>query len=168
MHPLGAALVESQLSEFEKRVAQLREVAQYIVAELSKFECIAVPTWPDGTQPSWYALPLKLKRSADMRITRERFVEALQAEGAAEVDIPYTTRCLHRFDLFADDAEVPLTHAASARIGDPDGLRQAQLYESEIFKIPVFYGALRFDYANSYLEAFTKVGKVFLRWPAKM
>jgi len=157
MHPLGASLVEYQLSAFEKRRIELREVAQYLITELRKLDCLEVPTWPLGTQPSWYALPLKLCARDNQQVARERFVEALHAEGALEVDIPNTTRCLHRYHSFSPGTLLPLPSSSPARIGDPEGIPKAELYESRVFKMPVFYGDLRFKYADAYLEAFNKV-----------
>jgi dTDP-4-amino-4,6-dideoxygalactose transaminase len=92
-------------------------------------------------------------------VTRERFVEALNAEGASEVDIPRSTRPLTEYPIFYSQdlySKRPQSHMlplVERRSAYPHAY---SLYEKMI-KVPSWYGPLRFDYANAYSLAFEKV-----------
>jgi len=146
MHPLAAALALSQFARLEQQLAERREIAQYLTAEISKIEGLSLPVVLDGTDPAWYAFPILYDERAFAGLPKVSFVDALHAEGAEEVDIPRSTCPLTEYELFR-------TSPAPAESSFPG----AYSFHNRLIKTPVWYGEKRFEFAEAYLTAMRKV-----------
>jgi perosamine synthetase len=161
MHPFGAALAVAQARSLDRQLIERRESAASLVSKLRDIKCIFPLNPPNDRTPSWYAIPILYVPEEMPGVTRERFVEALHAEGASEVDIPNSTRPLTEYPIFYSQ---DLHRRKPVSNVPPPAERRAMyphaysLYEKMI-KVPSWYGPLRFDYANAYSLAFEKVAE---------
>lgn len=146
MHPLAAALALSQLGSLDTQLVHRREVAQLLTDGISSIPGLSTPAIPEMSEPAWYAFPILYDTSAFPGLSKQRFVEAIHAEGAVDADIPRSTCPLTAYALFASSHP----HADSTLPG-------ALSFHRRLFKLPVWYGERRFDYANAYLSAIRKV-----------
>lgn len=159
MHPLGAALAVAQAATLDRQLVERQESAAAFAGKLQEIRCVCPISPPADRTPSWYALPMLYVPEEMPGVTRERFVEALRAEGASEVDIPRSTRPLTEYPIFYSQnlySKKPRSHmppVVERRSAYPHAY---SLYEKMI-KVPSWYGPLRFDYANAYSLAFEKV-----------
>lgn len=157
IHPMAAAVVLAQLPGLGAQLRQRREIADRIrdgLAEVAGLELIEPPA---GTQPAWYALPLRYDSAAAGGITRDEFVAALVAEGAVEADVPSSTRPLADFAAFNGSA--PTFAQAPARTGEVNAVDfpYARRFQETVIKLPGWYGERGRRAADAYLAAIHKV-----------
>jgi len=80
MTELSAALIYSQWNKIEENVKYRRTHAEQFINSIKKIPYI-IPMSPSyKSNPSWYTLPLRFMEN-EAGISRERFVEAINAEG---------------------------------------------------------------------------------------
>ena len=161
MHPLGAALALAQAGSLSQQLAERQESIALFASEICDIKCIFPLNPPIDRTPSWYAFPMLYVPEEAPGVSREKFVEALHAEGASEVDIPHSTRPLTEYAVFYSEnlrsarPEANMPPLNERRLAYPNAYR---LYE-RLIKVPSWYGPLRLDYANAYSRAFEKVSE---------
>jgi len=143
IHPFAAALVVDQLKEFEVIRAERAETRETLARALEGVPGLCRPRVPSGTSLADYAFML-LHDPVQMGISRDRFLQAVNAEGAEEVDAPGTTRPLTDFALFRE-------------LAGSDALPVAEKYQRTAVKLPTWYGPDRQAYAEAYAAAIMKV-----------
>jgi dTDP-4-amino-4,6-dideoxygalactose transaminase len=155
MHPLGAALAYAQLPGLEAQLQERREVAAFLAEEMSAIDGLKPVTVPEGARPAWYAFPLLFEQDAFRGVSKERFVAAVSAEGATEIDIPGSTRNVLDYPLFRHPENV--FDGYSPRAVEPAAYPNAQAYQAKLIKLPVWYGENRWAYAEAYVRSIRKV-----------
>ena len=155
MHPLGAALAYSQIETFDEQLSQRRQIAQVLTYELSKIDGLRVPHIPAGAEPAWYAFPILYNAAAFPGVSKEVFVRAVHAEGAVEVDIPGSTCPLSKHPLFRTPGDF-LRDSGSGTL-EMCAIANAERYHGAVIKLPCFHGALRYEQAQAYVAAISKV-----------
>jgi len=105
-HPLAARLSYEQFKFLDKMTKQKQIFAEKVIRELSECTAIDIINSEIGAQNSWYAMVMRYQGDSLFGVKRERFVEALIAEGAVEVDIPGATCPSQMLELFLAPGEV--------------------------------------------------------------
>ena len=88
-------------------------------------------------------------------VSRERFVEALNKEGAVEVDIPNSTCPLNNLELFKKPGK--LFNRQFTSINTSDEFVNANKFYNSIIKLPVWYTKEEQDVVIKYVKAIKKV-----------
>ncbi|MBW1603741.1 aminotransferase class I/II-fold pyridoxal phosphate-dependent enzyme [Streptomyces sp. JJ66] len=100
IHPLAAALAHAQLPRLKGYLAGREAVATRMRRALRGVPGIDVPHPASHAGPAWYALPLRYDPPRLAGLPVERFIEAVHAEGASEIELPGSTRPLSDHQLF--------------------------------------------------------------------
>jgi dTDP-4-amino-4,6-dideoxygalactose transaminase len=162
MHPLGAALALAQLPALPRQLEERREVACFLEERLRALPGLTPVPVPPKASPAWYAFPVLFEPEALGGISKDQFVEAVQAEGAEEVDIPNSTRPLCDYPLFQCPEKAFPGYAGFVRTTHAD-VPEAYRFHDRVFKLPVWYGPHRFEFACAYMEA---IERVYEQWRA--
>jgi perosamine synthetase len=159
MHPLGAAMAVAQFGQLTQQLAERRESARWLTEALADVPGLRPVQYPDGHCPAWYAYPIMVEPGAFPGVSRERLVAAIAAEGAAEADIPGSTRPLSDYPAFSRPVGVTgEALPAPAWSGSPrTAFPRAYDYYDRVFKLPTWYGPRRLEYADAYASAILKV-----------
>ncbi|MFD5702485.1 DegT/DnrJ/EryC1/StrS family aminotransferase [Streptomyces lasiicapitis] len=156
IHPLAAALAHAQLPRLKDYLAGREAIAARMRRALRGVPGIDVPHPPSPAGPAWYALPLRYHPDQLADLPIERFLEAVHAEGADEVDLPGSTRAL---------GDHPLFHTPGALLpGYPDhqgpatdSFANARRVHGSTVKLPVWHRDQDLQLADAYTAAVIKV-----------
>ncbi len=156
-HPLAIALAADQFRHLDEFLAQRAEFARMLddaVADIS----FLTPTHHDSHNitASWYAYNLLYNPVRARGVTREKFVEALHAEGLCEVDIPGSTGLLHQLPLFTRPHEL-LTRLYQAPLPSQSGYPTAENICRSIIKLPVWTFPDEAPIVNHYVRGIRRV-----------
>ncbi|MCL7376125.1 DegT/DnrJ/EryC1/StrS aminotransferase family protein [Streptomyces sp. 35G-GA-8] len=156
IHPLAAALAHAQLPRLDTSLAGRRAVAARMCAALDGVPGIRVPRVPASARPSWYTLPLRYETAALGGLPIRRFVEAVHAEGAIEVDLPGATCPLGIHPLFQRPSALLPGYAdyEGPAAGD---FPVAEHVHATSLKLPVWHREDDVPLADAYTAAITKV-----------
>lgn len=158
IHPLAAAVALDQLGHLDEYLAGRATVAKYLCDQLGQLPGIAVPAVPEGNQPAWYGLPLTYVPDELGGLPVERFYEALQAEGCAEIDRPGSTCPLNRLPLFRHPEALFPHYQHIGRVQYRGGqFPVAEQVHHHTLKLPVWHRAEDLPLVDTYIEAFRKV-----------
>ncbi len=111
------------------------------------------------SHPSFYSYIIKFDKTKFI-VNREKFVEALHAEGCCEFDIPNSTTSLARLELFKNPGY--FFHSYNKSLVDGD-YKNADKFADEIIKLPVWYSKDDWMIVYKYCEALKKVAKFYRR-----
>ena len=163
-HPLAVAIALQQFRLLPEFLVNKRRHAQILI-DATKDIPFLTPILPkDFAEPSWYALNFRFNAELAVGVTREQFVQALEAEGLVEVDIPGSTGLLHDQPLFLEPESL-LPRWASTRPSDgtsqPSGSvtdfpKAHDLYTS-LIKLPVWAYEDELSTVDGYAEGLNKV-----------
>ncbi|MFJ8313636.1 MULTISPECIES: DegT/DnrJ/EryC1/StrS family aminotransferase [unclassified Streptomyces] len=156
IHPLAAALAATQLPRLEGYLAGREAVAARMRKALREVPGIDVPHPPAHARPAWYALPLRYDPARLAGLSVERFIEAVRAEGAKEIDQPGSTRALGEHQLFRTPGAL-LPGYADHQGPDADSFANAQCVHGSTVKLPVWHGEQDLHLADAYTAAIIKV-----------
>ncbi|WP_407547788.1 aminotransferase class V-fold PLP-dependent enzyme [Streptomyces sp. Pv4-95] len=156
IHPLAAALANAQLPRLDSYLTGRAEIAAHLRGALSHVPGIHVPTLDDRARPSWYALPLRYVAEALNGLPLHRFLAAVHAEGACEVDVPGSTRSMADHPLFQRPGDLLPGYAESDGVAAED-YPAARLVHGTTLKLPVWHREQDLPLANAYTAALTKV-----------
>lgn len=157
-HPLAIVIAYQQFQLLEDFRATKQRFADMMTSALSGYDFLVPPRSPDSHQPSWYAYNLKFDSSHAHEVTRERFVEALHAEGLVEADIPGSTGLLHTLPLFTRPEGIlgRLYSKGMGGQGSEEFPAAASFYNS-IIKFPVWAFEDEEPIVRRYIDGITKV-----------
>ena len=148
-HPIAIRMA----SEYFKQLDQINEIkneyAEFITKELEDINGIEVLKAKEYCNNSWYAIIIKYDQDKMYGVSRERFVEALNQEGAVEVDIPNST-CLFK-------KPGKLFNRQFTSINTSDEFVNANKFYNSIIKLPVWYTKEEQDVVIKYVKAIKKV-----------
>lgn len=156
MHPFSAAIIYEQFQNLGKQLEEKREVAKYMSNEIDAIDGLNLPRIPEDSEPAWYAFPI-LYSEEKFGITKEKFVEALVAEGAVEIDIPHSTCPLIEFETFILGNINFNNTKQRVEMYSKSQFKNAQQFHHKLLKLPVWYGSGRMEYAKAYIGAIKKV-----------
>lgn len=157
MHPFSAALIYDQIKNYEKQLRERREVAAYLIKEISQIPGLSLPRIPKNSSPSWYAFPILFNQEYFDEISKDLFVKALNTEGAAGFDIPHSTCPLTEFPIFRE-AKFNFKRLHNLKeIYRKEEFIVAETFHKSLFKLPTWYGPERMNYAKAHIEALRKV-----------
>jgi perosamine synthetase len=158
MHPLGATIALHLLKKLESQTRDRREVADYIASRISRIKGLSNPRIPKQSKPAWYAYPILFDKNIFDNVSIYEFVKAINVEGAVEADVPSATGSMGRYKLFNVPSGInSLYQLYNYNIPDSKDFKNAELFQTAMFKIPTWYGEKRFEFAKAYLAAIEKV-----------
>ncbi|MEU1311037.1 aminotransferase class V-fold PLP-dependent enzyme [Streptomyces cinnamoneus] len=156
IHPLAAALAHAQLTRLDGYLAGRQAIAARMCAALDDVPGIRVPHVPVSARPSWYALPLRYEPAELGGLPLQRFLDAVHAEGAAEVDRPGSTCPLNAHSLFQRPGA--LLPGYADRQGPAEGdFPAAEHVHAATVKMPVWHRDQDIPLADAYTAAIAKV-----------
>jgi perosamine synthetase len=156
IHPLAAAIALDQLEHLDGYLAGRARIAAYMCEQLGDLPGILVPRLPESMHSSWYGLILQYRAEELAGLPIGRFYDALQAEGAREVDRPGSTCPLNLLPLFQEPR--PLFPQYEGKLSyAPGDFPRAEEFHRNALKLPVWHQAEDMPLVDSYIEAFRKV-----------
>lgn len=156
IHPLAAALAHTQLPRLESYLAGRETVAARMRRDLREVPGIEVPHPPPHAHPAWYALALRYAPEQLAGLPIDRFVDAVHAEGAIEIDVPGSTRALGEHQLFRTPGAL-LPGYADHQGPAADSFANAQCVHGSTVKLPVWHRDQDIPLALAYTAAIVKV-----------
>lgn len=157
IHPLAAALAHTQLPRIENYLDGREAAAARMRRALRNLPGIDVPHPPPHSRPAWYALPLRYDPNQLAGLSVERFLEAVHAEGASEVDLPGSTRALGDHQLFRTPGTLLPGYATSQY--PTDSCTNARRVHASTVKLPVWHREQDLHLAHAYTAAISKVAE---------
>jgi len=161
IHPIAAAIGLCQLRKLPRHIEKTTANVEYFHRGLRKLKCWEIPDLPPYVKRVYYQDWQPWKPQAAPGVAKERFVEALCAEGCRVGDARYNL--LHQQAIFTDP-EVYSENGIFPIFADlpnkpvyrGDELPISQAHRQRLIWLPTFPGARRKD-VDLYLEAFKKV-----------
>ncbi len=100
MQQIPAAMLIQQLDKLVQETARRRENADYLSVNLREIPGIQPAQFPENSRPVWHLYPFRYDANQFNGLSREKFIQALNAEG-----IPCSTGYLEQyFDGIIDEA----------------------------------------------------------------
>ncbi|MGE0792604.1 MAG: DegT/DnrJ/EryC1/StrS family aminotransferase [Candidatus Woesearchaeota archaeon] len=155
-HPLANAIAEQQFEHLEEILNGRRKIAKYMIDSLKDLRGIELPIFDESIQPSWYAFIIKYNSEELENLSREKFFEALQAEGLSEVDMPSSTCPLNYLPLFQNPGELFPNYMGKVIYAEND-FPNATKFHSKLLKLPVWYSENDMKKVNAYIQGIRKV-----------
>ena len=156
IHPIAAAIAEYGLLRLDEVLAGRRKTAARMSSALSGLPGIEVPSVPDGVCPSWYGYMLRYRSEQLGGLSRERFHQAVVAEGCTEFDMPGSTRPLNLHPLFQVPEGLFPGYAGLVKYR-PGDFPAAERYHATSFKLPVWHRPDDEEISDLYVNAIRKV-----------
>ena len=158
IHPIAAAIVEQQLSEFSGVLAGRNRVAQYIAAAVSCLKGVDVILPREGETSSWYALllnfDLELLGLGDVSDIEKAFA----ALGATEIEAPNSTRPLTEIPLFGRPEGVYHQYSGSHASYDQPHPNCTSIRD-RVLKLPVWHRDQDMEIVKWYVDCILRVAK---------
>ncbi|MEU9247434.1 aminotransferase class I/II-fold pyridoxal phosphate-dependent enzyme [Streptomyces sp. NPDC048385] len=158
IHPLAAALANAQLPRLQGYLDGRQAVAARMRQALRDVPGIDVPHPPAHARPAWYALPLRYDPDQLAGLPVERFIEAVHAEGASEIDLPGSTRALGDHQLFHTPGAL-MPGYADHQGPAADSFTNARRVHGSTVKLPVWQRDQDRYLADAYTAAIIKVAE---------
>lgn len=155
-HPLAIRIAYEQFKNLDKMNTQKQEYAKLIMDQLKDIKGIEVIKPTDGAVNSWYAMIIKYHPEYMNNVSRERFVDAVIAEGAIEVDIPNSTCPVNYLELFKYPDMLFYNYKDKVRYKEDD-FENATKFYNEIIKIPIWEFQEDEEIVYKYIRAIKKV-----------
>lgn len=155
-HPLAIAMADEQFCHLDNFLKMRNEYAVRITEALKKYPFLRPPTIANDVVRSWYAYGLQYIEEKAYSITKERFVDALHAEGLVEVDIPGSTGLLNTLPLFIEPNKL-LSRLYANKLSSQKDFCIAEQYVERFIKIPVWTFSDESDIVDKYIAGFKKV-----------
>ncbi|GHF70530.1 hypothetical protein GCM10010218_59730 [Streptomyces mashuensis] len=117
---------------------------------------IHVTDLPAAARPSWYALPLRYEPAELGGLPIGRFLDAVHAEDATEVDVPGFTCPLYAHPLFRIPGALLPGYADGHHL-PADGFPAAEYMHATTLKLSVWHRQGDVHLADAYTTAIAKV-----------
>ena len=155
-HPLAIAIANEQFGHLNDFLRIRNEYAARITEALKKYPFLKTPVIEDCTIKSWYAYSLQYIEKNAYGVTKEKFVDALHAEGLIEVDIPGSTGLLNTLPLFIEPNKL-LDRLYPNNLLPQKDFHIAEQYVDQFIKIPVWTFPDESGIVDRYISGFKKV-----------
>lgn len=136
-HPLAIRIAYEQIKHLDEINEQKQKYSKLVMEQLKDIKGLEVLEPQEGAINSWYALIMKYKPEFMNNVSRERFVDALIAEGAVEADIPNSICPVNYLELFEYPDLLFENYRNRIRYTNNDFENATKFYNS-IIKIPVW------------------------------
>jgi len=154
MHPLAAAIGVHQLQQAGQLEQRRRQILDRVTAGLADNPVITTAVVPERLgRHGLYVIGLRFSPD-NATVTRNEFVKLCLAEGAAEVDVPGSTRDISAQPLFARHDHHAPYRAVATTAADLPGVRR---FQDTFVKIPTWGYPGDDQFVDGYLAALTKV-----------
>lgn len=142
------------MEELDKMKDKRNEYAKLVIKELKEITGLTVLEPDKNCENSWYAIILKYNTDQMYGVSRKKFVEAVQKEGALDVDIPESTCPLNKLQLF----KAPKTLFENSKFSyENKEFEKSNEFYNTIIKIPVWYDDDDKIIGIKYIRAIKKV-----------
>ncbi len=155
-HPLAIAIANEQFDHLDDFLKIRNSYAMRITEALKKYSFLNLPTVTDDVTKTWYAYDFQYIEEKAYGVTREKFVEALHAEGLVEVDIPGSTGLLNNLPLFIRPNKI-LGRLYSDDLPKQENFYIAEQYVKRFIKIPIWSFPDESEIVDRYIDGFKKV-----------
>lgn len=155
-HPLAIRIAYEQFKHLNEINEQKQIFANIIIKELEDIKGLEVIKPIDGATNSWYAMIIKYHSEFMNNVSRERFVEAVNEEGAIEVDIPNSTCPVNYLELFKYPDPLFENYKDKVRYSESDFKNATEFYNN-IIKIPIWEDQEDKEIIYKYIRALKKV-----------
>ncbi|MEI6755839.1 MAG: aminotransferase class V-fold PLP-dependent enzyme [bacterium] len=155
-HPIAIAIANQQFELIDDFLMTKRHNAERISASLSKYPFLKLPTLNEDFKPSFYAYGMQYLEDNAYGVSKTNFVEALQAEGLSEVDIPGSTGLLNKLPLFTHPEKV-LARMYENMLPNQKNYPKAEEFYDKFLKIPIWAYDDEFSIVDAYIKGFVKV-----------
>jgi len=163
-HPLAIALAYEQFKNIDKINEQKQKYANMLIEglghlyEYNGLSGLSVLKPSKHSVNAWYAMIIKYDKSKMRGVSREKFVKAVKAEGAIEVDIPNSVCPVNRLDLFQSPSLIYPDYGEILNYQTESFINADNFFKS-IIKIPVWYTENSEQIIEKYIWVFRKVCK---------
>ena len=157
-HPLAIAMANQQFAHLDEWIVQKSKYAQQFLEVLKSCKFLTMPAH-QNSQPSWYAFVMQYDELNANGVKIKKFVDALQAEGLVEVDIPGSTCPIHNLPLFSSPEKLFPKLYKKKFVAKNDFPVAEQFYRTAI-KIPVWAFPEDKNVVLGYIKGFNKVIEV--------
>lgn len=155
-HPLAIRIAHEQFKHLDDINKQKQEYAKIIMDELKDIKGLKVLEPMKDAKNSWYALIIKYYPEYMRNVSREKFVDAVIAEGGIEIDIPNSTCPVNYLELFKYPDFLYDNYRNKIRYSEDDFPNATKFY-NEIIKLPVWETKDDEEIVYKYLRAIKKV-----------
>lgn len=153
-HPIAIRIANEYFKELDKMKDKRNEYAKLVIKELKEITGLTVLEPDKNCENSWYAIILKYNTDQMYGVSRKKFVEAVQKEGALDVDIPESTCPLNKLQLF----KTPKTLFENSEFSyENKEFEKSNEFYNTIIKIPVWYDDDDKIIGIKYIRAIKKV-----------
>lgn len=159
-HPLAIAIADEQFRHLNKFLKTRNEYATRITQALKEYPFLQTPAVDGDIIKSWYAYGLQYIEKNAYGVMKERFVDALHAEGLVEVDIPGSTGLLNTLPLFVKPNKL-LGRLYPNNLPLQKEFHVAEQYVEQFIKIPVWTFHDESDIVDRYIAGFKKSVIIF-------
>jgi perosamine synthetase len=117
LNEISSALGLSQLQRLDTGISKRSAIARFYTHEFKELQQVRVPHVPENVKHAWHLYTVILKEK-ELKVGRERFVEALRAEniGAAVHYPPAHLFSFHREKLGYKEGDFPVAEAVARNI----------------------------------------------------
>lgn len=161
-HPLAVALALQQFQHLDDFTRQKQVYAQWLHDSFKEYPFLEVPPLQSDVQNSWYAFNIKYDASKAYEVSRERFVEALIAEGLIEADIPGSTGLIHELPLFTTPNEI-MARLYTKPLPPQGPFPVAEIFYNSIIKLPVWTREEDRGTVQAYIDGIRKVANFIVK-----
>lgn len=156
-HPLAIVVALEQLRELDAHLGGRAAYADAVTIGIDDCAFLQPPSVrPPGHVDSWYAYVFLFDESKAYGVSRERFLQALLAEGLCEMDVPGSTGVLNNQRLFTHPHEL-LARLYRQPLPIQRGFPQAQEFENSMIKMPMWAFPDEQSIVEAYVDGINKV-----------
>ena len=155
-HPLAIRIAHELFLHLDEINYQKQKFAIQIKDCVDKLPGLKV-LWPDSfSKCSWYALIIQYNKKELLNVPRDRFVKAMNAEGATEVDIPKSTCPMSHLELFKNPGFL-FSDYSEIKSLITETYSTSEWFYNSIIKIPVWDWEENSNIIEKYIDTFEKV-----------
>lgn len=154
-HPIAIRLALRQFNRLDEYLVQRAKYSQILSDSVNDCDFLEALVPQEGSKPSNYALVFRYKANI-AGVSRQKFVDALLAEGLVEVDVPGSTGKLHQLPLFTEPHKV-LPRLYNSPILQQGTFDNASRLCEEIIKLPVWTFESESETVHAYANGIRKV-----------
>lgn len=158
-HPLAISIAYETFKNLEKYLKIKKDFAKITIEQLKNLPGISLPPayFNSKIEPSWYVFLFQYKSEELNFLPIEKFFEALQAEGLAEIDRPDSTCPLNLLPLFQNPSELFQIYKKYPFSYKPGDFPKAEKFYQNAIKLPVWAKRENLKFVNSYIRGIKKV-----------
>lgn len=156
-HPIAVRIAYEMFLNIEEMLEKREKIGRFLLNELKDIKGIDLIEVPKDMLHAWYVFPFLYNEEALNGVKREKFVDALIAEGCLDIDIPNSTCPLNHLPLFQYPGKI-FKGYDYGKWYDANDFPTANQFYNRLIKMPVWMED-NFETAKSYVAAIKKVVK---------